>query len=621
MDGTTQALLFALLGAVLGGGVVLAWRVSDAQMHERKAVEEAAVPAGIATVLSVLRSSALVVDENDEVVKASAPAYAIGLVRGSQVAVQELADLVRQVRRDGQIRETELVMARGRAVAAAARHGAGRAAEQPAGAGAGRGPHPRAPGRGDPPGLRRQRLPRAEDPGRGANLLAEAVQEAADDPEAVLRFSGRMQNRERPADQAGAADHRAVPAPGRRPAEEPQTVDVDDVVSRAIDQSTIDAQSQGIAVVHDGERGLQILGNHERSPLALGNLVANAVAYSPEHRRVVVAARANDMMVDLTVTDQGIGIPAAEIDRIFERFYRVDPARHRSTGGTGLGLSIVKHVAASHGGDDPGVVGRGPGLDVHPAPAAPRLDRRRAGHRHDVPIAEPPTGGKPVTRVLVVEDEESYSDALAYMLRKEGFEVSVASTGPDALAEFDRTGADIVLLDLMLPGMPGTEVCRQIRQTSNVPVIMVSAKDAEVDKVVGLELGADDYVTKPYSPRELVARIRAVLRRGQEVELAPATLEAGPVRMDVERHVVTVNGERHQAAAEGVRAARDVPAQPRPGADPRPADRPGLGLGLRRRHQDPRRPREAAPREDRARPGGAELPRHRARARLQARDL
>jgi two-component system response regulator RegX3 len=146
-----------------------------------------------------------------------------------------------------------------------------------------------------------------------------------------------------------------------------------------------------------------------------------------------------------------------------------------------------------------------------------------------------------------VEDEESYSDALAYMLRKEGFEVAIAATGPDALSEFDRNGADIVLLDLMLPGLPGTEVCRQIRQTSNVPVIMVSAKDDEVDKVVGLELGADDYVTKPYSPRELVARIRAVLRRGP-MDDAPdsSVLEAGPVRMDVERHVVTVNGQEQR---------------------------------------------------------------------------
>jgi two-component system response regulator RegX3 len=142
----------------------------------------------------------------------------------------------------------------------------------------------------------------------------------------------------------------------------------------------------------------------------------------------------------------------------------------------------------------------------------------------------------------VVEDEESYSDALAYVLGKEGFEVAVAGDGRVALEEFERSGADIVLLDLMLPGINGTEVCRRIRQTSNVPVIMVSAKDTEVDKVVGLELGADDYITKPYSPRELVARIRAVLRRGQDVDQAPTTLESGRVRMDVERHLVSVDG-------------------------------------------------------------------------------
>jgi two-component system, OmpR family, response regulator RegX3 len=147
-----------------------------------------------------------------------------------------------------------------------------------------------------------------------------------------------------------------------------------------------------------------------------------------------------------------------------------------------------------------------------------------------------------VTRVLVVEDEESYSDALGYLLRKEGYDVAIAATGPEALAEFERHGADIVLLDLMLPGIPGTEVCRQLRATSTVPVIMVSAKDDEVDKIVGLELGADDYITKPYSPRELLARIRAVLRRGQEPDLAPLVLEAGGIRMDVERHLVTVSG-------------------------------------------------------------------------------
>jgi two-component system, OmpR family, response regulator RegX3 len=153
-----------------------------------------------------------------------------------------------------------------------------------------------------------------------------------------------------------------------------------------------------------------------------------------------------------------------------------------------------------------------------------------------------------VARVLVVEDEVSFSDALSYMLRKEGFEVSVAATGPSALTEFDRGGADIVLLDLMLPEMSGTEVCRQLRQKSNVPIIMITARDSEIDKVVGLEIGADDYVTKPYSPRELVARIRAVLRRqtADAAELSAPTLAAGPVRMDVERHVVTVDGDAVQ---------------------------------------------------------------------------
>ncbi|GAA0675734.1 response regulator transcription factor [Kitasatospora atroaurantiaca] len=155
-----------------------------------------------------------------------------------------------------------------------------------------------------------------------------------------------------------------------------------------------------------------------------------------------------------------------------------------------------------------------------------------------------------MTRVLVVEDEESFSDALSYMLRKEGFEVAIAATGPDALEQFERNGADLVLLDLMLPGLPGTEVCRQLRVRSNVPVIMVTAKDSEIDKVVGLEIGADDYVTKPYSTRELVARIRAVLRRrgedgnGNADGGGPGALEAGPVRMDVDRHVVTVDGAK-----------------------------------------------------------------------------
>lgn len=153
-----------------------------------------------------------------------------------------------------------------------------------------------------------------------------------------------------------------------------------------------------------------------------------------------------------------------------------------------------------------------------------------------------------MTKVLIIEDEESYRESLAFLLAKEGFEVLTAADGATGLTLYDRQGADIVLLDLMMPGMSGTEVCRQLRARGNVGIIMVTARDSEVDKVVGLELGADDYVTKPFSHRELVARIRAVLRRGQDVELITDVVEAGGVRMDVERHELTVRGRQVQLA-------------------------------------------------------------------------
>ncbi|MES1212096.1 MAG: response regulator transcription factor [Leifsonia sp.] len=148
-----------------------------------------------------------------------------------------------------------------------------------------------------------------------------------------------------------------------------------------------------------------------------------------------------------------------------------------------------------------------------------------------------------MTRILIVEDEQSLSDPLSFLLRREGYETEVAADGREALAAFDRSGADLVLLDLMLPGLPGTEVCRELRTRSSVPIIMLTAKDSEVDIVVGLELGADDYVTKPYSTRELLARIRAVLRRRIEADdVDESVLQAGPVRMDVDRHAVAVDG-------------------------------------------------------------------------------
>ena len=148
-----------------------------------------------------------------------------------------------------------------------------------------------------------------------------------------------------------------------------------------------------------------------------------------------------------------------------------------------------------------------------------------------------------MTKVLIVEDEESFSEALSFMLKREGYEVEVAGDGHKALELFDRNGADLLLLDLMLPGISGTEVCKHIRQKSAVPIIMLTAKDGEVDKVVGLELGADDYITKPFSSRELLARVRAVLRRHGDVDdLLPSVIEEGPIRIDVDRHIVTVRG-------------------------------------------------------------------------------
>ena len=225
-----------------------------------------------------------------------------------------------------------------------------------------------------------------------------------------------------------------------------------------------------------------------------------------------------------------------------------------------------------------------------------------------------------MTRVLVVEDEDSFSDAISYLLRKEGFEVAVCSTGPDALETFDRTGADLVLLDLMLPGLPGSEVCRSLREKSNVPVIMLTAKDSEIDKVVGLELGADDYVTKPFSSRELVARMRAVLRRrGDADDVAETALESGPVRMDVDRHVVTVRGGTVQLPLKEFELLQVLLRNSdRVLTRMQLIDRV-LGRRLRGRHQDAGRAHQAAPGQDRAGPGAAAAYRDRARARVQVR--
>lgn len=350
MSPTTQAFLAALIGAVVAGGAVLAWHVSERQQAGARPPEEPAVPAGVAAVLSVLRSSAVVVDDEDEVVKASAPALAFGLVRGNRLLSQELADLVQQVRRDGQIRETELTMPR------------------PSGP-------PRTVTARVAPLSSRYVLALVEDrtrerrveavrrdfvanvshelktPVGAIKLLAEATAEASGDPEAVERFASRMLTE---SDRLSRLVQQIIELSrlqGDEPLETPAVVDVDDVVKRSVDITVMDATSKHISVVTGGTSGLTVFGNAEQVSAAVTNLVANAVAYSGDDSTVLVSTRANGDMVEISVVDQGIGIPHEELDRIFERFYRVDPARHRSTGGTGLGLSIVKHVAATHGGD------------------------------------------------------------------------------------------------------------------------------------------------------------------------------------------------------------------------------------------------------------------------------
>jgi two-component system, OmpR family, sensor histidine kinase SenX3 len=353
MDATTEGLLLALLGVVIGAVTTLAWRVSERQIRGpvEVAPEPAAVPAGVATVLSVLRSSALVVDEDDRVLQASAPAYSLGLVADGEVRVGELLILVRQVRRDGETRQTELVLPRGLGRAPSHVHARvaalssrtvlvlvdDRTRERRVEA------------------IRRDFVANVshelKTPVGALTLLAEAVQEAADDPETVAKFAERMKTEAARLSRLVQQIIELQRLQGDEALERPSVIDVDRVVERVIDAIEIEAKAKDVDVVFDGAHGLAVRGDPDQVTLALGNLVSNAVAYSPAHSRVVVTAMTGELTVDLTVADKGIGIPADELDRIFERFYRVDPARHRSTGGTGLGLSIVKHVAASHGGE------------------------------------------------------------------------------------------------------------------------------------------------------------------------------------------------------------------------------------------------------------------------------
>jgi two-component system sensor histidine kinase SenX3 len=342
-------LLTALLGAVLGGGVVLAWRVSERELRTGT-VTAPTLPDGVAAVLSVLRSSALVVDDHDVVQKASAPAVAIGLVRDQRIAVPELAELVAQVRRDGQIRETELVVSR--SAGKTPRHVSARVA--PLGSWfvlalvEDRSREHRVEA------VRRDFVANVshelKTPVGALKLLSDTVADAADDPEAVRRFADRMHVE---SDRLTRLVQQIIELSRLQdddPLDSPTAVPLDELVVAAFDELHTDADTRRITLSYE-PTGLVLLGHAGQIGLALGNLVANAVKYSADGSSVEVTARPQGEMVELSVSDAGMGIPAGELDRIFERFYRVDRARPRATGGTGLGLSIVKHVAASHGGD------------------------------------------------------------------------------------------------------------------------------------------------------------------------------------------------------------------------------------------------------------------------------
>ncbi|MFF1530511.1 sensor histidine kinase [Cellulomonas sp. NPDC058312] len=354
MEGLNGLIVLAAgaLGLVTGIGATLAFRFSERAQHRVPEPPERALDDGLVRVLAVLRSAAVVLDDEDRVVRASPPAYALGVVRDGAVEHAAVRDLIADVRRTGVIRDEELELPRGPL-------GPGTVMLQVRVAQVG-------------PGLL---LVLAEDrtqarrleairrdfvvnvshelktPVGALSLLAETVQDAADDPEAVRRFAGRMINESH---RLSALVHEILELSRLQVAgalKEIVVVDVDAVVAESVDRAGTGAAAKQMAFDVGGESGARVFGDQTMLVQAVRNLLDNAVAYSPEGTHVGVGVRVRDGLVEIAVVDQGVGISAEEQDRVFERFYRVDPARSRDTGGTGLGLSIVKHVAADHGGD------------------------------------------------------------------------------------------------------------------------------------------------------------------------------------------------------------------------------------------------------------------------------
>ncbi|MFD6176615.1 MULTISPECIES: sensor histidine kinase [unclassified Isoptericola] len=355
MDGIipgVTAVVAGIFGVVVGVIATVAFRFSERAHQRSPEAAPAELDEGLVRVLAVLRSAAVVLDGEDDVVRASPPAYALGVVRNDALQHPAIIDLVRQVRRDGVIREKELELPRG-----------------PIGSGtvllqvrvAPVGPDMLLVLAEDRTEARRVEAIRRDfvvnvshelkTPVGALALLAETVQDAADDPVAVRRFTQRMQAE---AQRLSALVHEIIELSRLQVAgalQEVSIIPVRDVVAEAVDRARTTAQGKNITIAVGGTADVLVYGDHNLLVTAVRNLLDNAVAYSAENTRVGVGVRERHGLVEIDVVDQGVGIAVDEQDRVFERFYRVDPARSRDTGGTGLGLSIVKHVAADHGGD------------------------------------------------------------------------------------------------------------------------------------------------------------------------------------------------------------------------------------------------------------------------------
>ena len=360
-------------------------------------VPDTAPPLLARRVLEVMRSAAVVLDPAGEVVLANPAARQMGVVRGGRVVVDDLHRLARAVRRDGEARHT-VVDTRGRLgrepIAVSARVAPlvdsgyvalllddvteGRRLEA----------------------VRRDFVANVshelKTPVGALTLLAEAVQDAADDPEAIRRFAGRMQHEGTRLGRLVAELIELSRLQGAEPLPSPAVVDVDRIVAEAVDRTRLAAESAGIAVVSGGQGRLRVRGNEGQLVTALVNLVDNAIAYSPAGTRVAVGTRRRDGCVEISVSDQGIGVAERDLERVFERFYRSDPARSRATGGTGLGLAIVKHIATNHGGGVSvwSVEGSGSTFTLRLPVAGSDPDRRPDGDDRAAPAAAEtvPTG-------------------------------------------------------------------------------------------------------------------------------------------------------------------------------------------------------------------------------------